>query len=137
MKSLRQLTMENAYGAPLIAAFRGVHCSVLSTAPVPVALNTRCFETFAKAIQAGKSAAKGLEEAISLQEKPEFRYSRTLEGGLPPGTTGPVDPKKPPPAQSPEGMEDLLPPHTRTSYVAVGLGWAPSEAAEGDGKKKK
>jgi len=137
MKSLRQLTMENAYGTPLIATFRGVHCTVLSIAPVPVALSMRSFETFAKAIQAGKSAAKALEDVMGLQEKPEFRYSRTLEGGLPPGTTGPVDPKKPPPPPSPEGMEDLLPSHTRTAYMAVGLAWVPSEAAEGDGKKKK
>jgi len=141
MKSIRQQAMENSYGMPLLASFRGVGCIMLATEPIPVNLSTRCFETFAKSLQAGKTVAKALEDVLAQKEKPEFRYVRTLEGGLPPGSTAPLDPKKKPVADNsappPEGAEDLLPRHTRTAYLTVGLAWAPMEAAEADVKKKK
>lgn len=135
MKSIKQQAMENSYGTPLLAAFRGVQCSIQVGAPVPVNLNMRCLETFAKGIQAGKPVAKALEEVLALTtDDPARRYERTLEGGAIPGAA-PVDPKKgaPPPA---EGAEELLPEHTRTAYFVVGVAWQPSETEAPVTKKK-
>lgn len=135
LKPLRQQAMENPFGTALIASLRGVQCVVLGTLPIPVSLNLKSFEVFAKGVQGGRSAAKSLEEVITQQGSPEFRYSRMLQGGVPPGGAAPADPKKgtPPP---PEDAEDVLPPYAQMSFVTVGLAWAPAETAEAGGKKK-
>jgi len=126
MKTIRQLAMENAYSTPLIAAFRGVLCSVLAVAPLPTAIAMRSFETFTKAMQAGKTANKAMEEVlVQRTESPGLRYNRLLEGGAQPG-----------PAETPPVPEDLLPLHTRSAYMVVGMPWVCAEEPAPEKKKK-
>jgi len=130
MKTLRQLTIENAYGSPLIAAFRGVQCYVLATVPTPIASLTKSFEVFAKAVQAGKTVAKAVEE-ILLQEvqDPELRSCRKLEGGEEPVRSKEQE-------ENGSGPQPLLLPHSRSAFVVVGTPWTCSEAGDAGGKKK-
>lgn len=129
-KSLRQIGMENAYGTPLMAAFRGVLCTVFTQAPLPAPVAMRSFETFTKAMQAGKTVAQSMQDVLCQSvDCPEGRYMRLLEGGIgqptPPDATG--------------EPEDLLPLHSKAAYAVVGVPWTSAEDAEADkgGKKKK
>lgn len=143
MKTVQQLAMENAYGVALIATFRGAQCVVSAGVPVPVPLQLRAFDAFVRGIQGLKSTAKSLEDVFALQvDHPDQRYVRVQEAaGAADGKKGkeaPKDAKKPGQGQEePSTKEDLLPKHTQDAYIAVGLAWAASDAAEAAGGKKK
>jgi len=125
-KTIRQISFEDNYCTPLIAAYRGVQCMLQTTGPSPANLMIQATETFSKALQAGKTAAKALEEVLLLQvESPELRYQRILSGGA-----------TPPPASGPD-KQDLFPFHTKMVMHTVGPPWSPLEGGEVPGGKKK
>merc|ERR1740138_715854 len=131
MKTPRQLTIENTYGSPLIGAFRGVQCFVMTAVPPPVVLLNKSFEVFAKAIQAGKTVAKAAEEVLMQEvQDAELRRCRKLEGGEEPTRTSE------PGEGGGSGPQPLLPPHAGSAFVVVGAPWTCSEAGPPEGKKK-
>eukprot|EP00928_Gymnodinium_smaydae_P013397 TRINITY_DN14888_c0_g5_i1.p1 TRINITY_DN14888_c0_g5~~TRINITY_DN14888_c0_g5_i1.p1 ORF type:complete len:337 (+),score=56.47 TRINITY_DN14888_c0_g5_i1:264-1274(+) len=147
-KSLQLQALETSYGLNLVTGFRGVQCAVQSVSPIPTALAMRTFELFVRGMQAGKTVAKALEEALGARTKnPELRYARPAENGMLPGgiplMVGGPDPadakgKKAPsptPGDSGEDTHDVLPFHTRAAYCLVGVPWVVAEGEAG-GKKK-
>mmetsp|Transcript_126625 Transcript_126625/g.394209 ORF Transcript_126625/g.394209 Transcript_126625/m.394209 type:complete len:581 (-) Transcript_126625:101-1843(-) len=79
-----ELAAESAFGLALVAAFRGVACTVLATAPVPVPLSMRCLEAFAREVREGRTVARAVERSLG-QTTPAAapRLARMLEGGAP------------------------------------------------------
>jgi len=126
-KPLRQIAMENAYGTHLIAAFRGVLCTVSMQAPLATAVQMRNFETFTKAMQAGKTVSKAMEEVLCQSvESSALRYARLLEGGTAQAL----------PADAPPGPEDLLLPQMKAAYSICGSPFVSAEEPAAAGKKK-
>jgi hypothetical protein len=147
MKTLRQVEAENAYGTSLMASFRGVQTIVMTTAPVPIALASRCVEAFGRALQAGKPVSKAFEEILSQQIKdPNLRFTRALEGGeLPPqarvstvaGGDAKSGGKSADPKAEQETFEDLLQAHTQAAYLLIGAPWIYGEPGSDAPKGKK
>jgi len=67
LKSVQHLAAENDYGFPLIAAFRGVSCTVMTSRSVPAPVAMRSFETFLRALQSGKNVGASLNEVRKVR----------------------------------------------------------------------
>jgi hypothetical protein len=156
MKPPKQREIEGAYGTPLIAAFRGAQCTVLASGPVPTALSIKAFETFAKALAAGKTVAQAMEEVmLSKVDAEDQRYVRALgtsdvapvvsrtktkKQELAKQQVEKVSTAKGSPRESDTAEVELLPQHTRSVYMVVGAPWISGEegpAETGKPPKKK
>jgi len=145
MKTIWQLTAENSFNVPLIAAFRGVQCTVVTRIPVPASITMRCCEVFARAVHGGKTITQAMEEVLVQQvNSVEMRYARTLEGGEFPGAVSSVDAPSKKASPTPDSSVndaphvDLLPPYMLMAFVVVGVPWIfsePDPAAAGAKKK--
>lgn len=141
LKSSAQLQAEDPFTTSLVSAFRGVQCSIISTAPVPTCLAMRCFEVITKGINSGKTIAKAMEEMLSQPlENADQRFTRPQDGmpssprvGSPPP---PARNKGAPMESDPAPSEPLLRLHTQAAYCAVGNPWICIGEAVPDTKKK-
>eukprot|EP00811_Abedinium_folium_P032677 NODE_5703_length_1742_cov_10.684830.p1 GENE.NODE_5703_length_1742_cov_10.684830~~NODE_5703_length_1742_cov_10.684830.p1 ORF type:complete len:519 (+),score=157.26 NODE_5703_length_1742_cov_10.684830:3-1559(+) len=131
----RQLSIESAYSASLIAASRGVACTVQSIVATPVALAMRSFEVFAKGLQEGKTLAKAHEDMLNKDVDSRCRRYLMAE----PGTeTAPVASKGAEPLlKVPVVHEQRAPsrgmpqPHSQdVFYIFAGLPWLCQEQVE-------
>jgi len=79
----QHIAARTPYSLSLIAAFRGVACTLLAVAPVPTSINMRCLEVFAREVKEGKTVSQALEKVLT-QTTPRLmlRFMRMGKGGM-------------------------------------------------------
>lgn len=131
----QHVAARTSYSLSLIAAFRGVACTLVAVAPVPTAINMRCLEVFAREVKEGKTISQALEKVLTqTTPRQTLRYMRMAEGGMLPedamqiSSDGQATEDGPP--------VDLLPLHTKAAYSIVGVPWLESSNDTSAAKKK-
>lgn len=135
VKTARLLAAENDYGFPLMAAFRGVQCTVVSAAPLPTCLAMRCLDVFLRSMKGGKTVGEAMEDALAQPcSDPESRHCRPPQGGfVVPGSDKGSKGASPTPASD---GSDLLPFHTKSALMVVGAAWLSEDSSAPGGKKR-
>lgn len=138
LKTPRLLAAENEYGFPLMAAFRGAQCTVVSAAAMPTCFAMRALDVFLRSMKGGRSVGEAMEDVLSQPcTDVSARYTRPPQGGAvpvlergPSRAGGVANPAA-------DDAVELLPLHTKAAWMVVGAPWVTEDGVAPGGKPKR